>query len=88
MASYPEETNLNFDILHNDFDAILRPTLGPNVAAIICEIRRYWVILEKIFKLHGDIRRYWAILCDTGRYYAILGDIRRYWAILGDIERY
>ena len=38
-----------------------RPTLGPNVAAIICEIQRYWAILEKIFKIHGDIRRYWAI---------------------------
>ena len=23
MASYPEEANLNFDILHKDFDAIL-----------------------------------------------------------------
>ena len=45
-----------------------RPILGPNVAAIICEIRRYWAILEKIFKIHGDIKRYWAILGDTGRY--------------------
>ena len=27
-----------------------RPTLGPNVAAIICEIWRYWAIL-------GDIRK-------------------------------
>ena len=45
-----------------------RPTLGPNVAAIICEIRRYWAILEKIFKIHGDIRQCWAILGDTGRY--------------------
>ena len=24
MASYPEGANLNFDILHKDFDAILR----------------------------------------------------------------
>ena len=46
--------------------AILRPTLGPNVAAIICKIGRYWAILEKIFKIHGDIRQYWAILGDTG----------------------
>ena len=53
--------------------------MDPNVAAIICEIRRYWAILEKIFKIHGDIRRYWAIL-------GILGDIRRYWAILGNIQ--
>ena len=45
--------------------AKIRPTLGPNVAAIICEIWRYWAILEKIFKIHGDIRRYWAILGDT-----------------------
>ena len=49
-----------------------RPTLGPNVAAIICEIWQYWAILEKIFKIHGDIS----------------GDIRRHWAILGDIGRY
>ena len=48
-----------------------RPTLGPNVAAIICEIWRYWAILgdiRKIFTIHGDIRRY----------QAISGDIRRY----------
>ena len=44
-----------------------RPTLGPNVAAIICEIRRYWAILEKYFKIHGDIGQYWAILGDPGR---------------------
>ena len=60
-----------------------RPNLGPNVAAIICEIWRYWAIL-------GDIRKkylkYMAISGDTGHFYAILGDIRRYWAILGDIE--
>ena len=67
---------------------INRPTLDPNVAAIICEIWQYWAILEKIFKIHGENRRYWAILGDTGRYQAILGDIRRYWAIWSDIKQY
>ena len=53
------------EIADEDYDHF-RPILGPNIAAITCEIRRYWAILEKIFKIHGDIRRYWAILGDTG----------------------
>ena len=36
-------------IIHNVLSAP-SPTLGPNVAAIICEIWRYWAIL-------GDIRK-------------------------------
>ena len=58
----------------------IRPTLGPNVAAIICEMSFDYMFFDymrtsailgdirKIFKIHGDIRRYWAILGDTGRY--------------------
>ena len=46
-----------------------RPTLGPNVAAIICEIRRYWAILEKIVKIRDNIRRYWADIKQYRLYY-------------------
>ena len=50
-----------------------RPTLGPNVAAITCDIQRYWAILEKIFKIHSDIRRCWvSLLGDIGQYQAIV----------------
>ena len=60
--SYMPATSENF---HNHITIFakvkendIRPTLGPNVASVICEIWRYWAILEKIFKIHGDIRRY------------------------------
>ena len=54
---------------HGDFPlTTLRPTLGPNVAAIICEIWRYWKKSLKYMAISGDIRRHWAILGDIQGY--------------------
>ena len=54
---------------------LLWAPMSPRLYAKFGDIGRYWAILEKIFKIHGDFRRHWAILGDIGRYWVILSNI-------------